>query len=37
MTGPHASDDYRRRAAATLGARALGEARDNAKRSGGVP
>jgi CO/xanthine dehydrogenase FAD-binding subunit len=37
MTSPHASDDYRRRAAATLGARALGEARDNAKRSGGVP
>jgi CO/xanthine dehydrogenase FAD-binding subunit len=30
MSSPHASDDYRRRAAATLGARALAQARDNA-------
>jgi len=30
MSSPHASDGYRRRAAAVLGARALGEARDHA-------
>ena len=35
MSGPHASDDYRRRAAATLGARALAEARDNALAGAG--
>ena len=28
MSSPHASDDYRRRAAATLGTRALMQARD---------
>ena len=33
MRSPHASDDYRRRAAATLGARALMQARDAARGS----
>jgi len=37
MSGPHASDGYRRRAATTLGARALREARDRAARSSGAP
>ena len=32
MSSPHAGDDYRRRAAATLGARALAQARDDALR-----
>ena len=37
MTSPHASDEYRRRAAATLGARALAQARDHAiRRAGGA-
>ncbi|HMK80807.1 MAG TPA: FAD binding domain-containing protein [Xanthobacteraceae bacterium] len=34
MSSPHASDAYRRRAAATLGARALTRARDQAARHG---
>ena len=38
MSSPHASDDYRRRAAATLGARALAQARDDAtRRAAGAP
>ena len=38
MSSPHASDDYRRRAAATLGARALAQARDHAlPRTAGAP
>lgn len=36
MTSPHASDGYRRRAAAALGARALAEARERATRSCGT-
>lgn len=35
MSSPHASDDYRRRAAATLGARALAQARDAARAGAG--
>jgi len=35
MSSPHASDDYRRRAAATLGRRALAQARDAALASTG--
>ena len=36
MSSPHASDSYRRRAAAVLGARALAQARDHAVRAGAV-
>jgi len=35
MSSPHASDAYRQRAAATLGARALAQARDGALRGAG--
>jgi len=35
MSSPHASDDYRRRAAETLGARALAQARDDALHRAG--
>lgn len=37
MTSPHASDDYRRRAARVLAARALAEARDGALARTGQP
>ena len=37
MSSPHASDAYRRRAAAALGARALAQARDAAMRRSGPP
>ena len=36
MSSPHASDAYRRRAAATLATRALREARDGALRRSGA-
>ncbi|MBV8836238.1 MAG: FAD binding domain-containing protein [Alphaproteobacteria bacterium] len=36
MSSPHASDGYRRRAAAALGARALMQARDHAARQSGA-